>query len=307
MTFLELIFILLVWAAVAFLGYKTFHGTVSFIQSRERLMAEYEPADLLDVMRAVHKNRLRFWLYGAGYESIYAPWIFLLAAGAFAGVGALTVYVILKSSFLYWAASGLESIPGNIGQIFVPVLFLAPYLLFFLVSALPWAHVARNRTRRTEKIEEDLPVFLEYLVTLSEAGLGFDEALGRVLEVRKDSRPLQTAFKNFRQEILSGSSRISAYWRLRNRLQTSSVKTLVSALLQSEQAGGSIAGILRLQAADALTRRRMRALELAYTLPVKLLFPMMCCFLPGLMAVILGPLLYRMIQSVDSLTRTIRG
>jgi tight adherence protein C len=60
-------------------------------------------------------------------------------------------------------------------------------------------------------------------------------------------------------------------------------------LVQAEQLGKGIARCLRQQADDLRSRRRERALAFANALPVKRLFPLVICFLPGLFVWTLGP------------------
>jgi tight adherence protein C len=47
-------------------------------------------------------------------------------------------------------------------------------------------------------------------------------------------------------------------------------------------------------------RRRERALALAMAVPVKLLFPLIVCFLPGVMTAALGPVVFQIVQVLDS-------
>ena len=46
-----------------------------------------------------------------------------------------------------------------------------------------------------------------------------------------------------------------------------------------------------------------RAVALANTLPVKLLFPLVICFLPGLFVATLGPVFLQFVQFADTVTR----
>lgn len=65
-----------------------------------------------------------------------------------------------------------------------------------------------------------------------------------------------------------------------------------------------VADVLRRQAEDLRHRRRERALQLASGLPVKLLVPLVACFLPGIAVAMLGPTFYEFFQFVDTLMRT---
>ena len=45
--------------------------------------------------------------------------------------------------------------------------------------------------------------------------------------------------------------------------------------------------------------RRERALAFAMAIPVKLVFPLIVCFLPGIMTASLGPVVYQIVQVLD--------
>jgi tight adherence protein C len=87
---------------------------------------------------------------------------------------------------------------------------------------------------------------------------------------------------------------------LARRLEVSSVTILVSALVQAEQLGSGISQALRRQADDLRDRRRERANAFAMALPVKRMFPLVICFMPGIFIWTLGPSLTRLFQVVDT-------
>ncbi len=138
-------------------------------------------------------------------------------------------------------------------------------------------------------VEQDLPIALELLSTLSEAGLGFDAALTHILESAVEDRPLAREFRTYQADLLAGRSRVEALRRLASRLEVSSTTILVAALAQAEQLGAGIAEALHRQAADLRDRRRERASAFAMALPVKRMFPLVICFMPGIFVWTLGP------------------
>jgi tight adherence protein C len=175
-----------------------------------------------------------------------------------------------------------------------------------LTSAFPPLAVYQARRRRMESVEQDLPLTLELLATLSEAGLGFDGALLRIHETRLAERPLAQEFHSYQADLLAGRPRVQCLRRLSDRLRMPVVATFVSALVQAEQLGMGISQVLRRQADDVRDRRRERANAFALSLPVKRVVPLVVCFLPGLFVWTLGPFFVQLFQLADTFTR-VRG
>ncbi len=302
----ELGLILLIWVFAAGVMVIVLPQSFTYLRLRERLFKEpVDPKERPDLWNLFYP-RLRKWIRGAGIESEAIVPIYL-ASCVFSVIAAFIVsYLMGTSTLSQQAIRSLNNLPGTLGEIFVPIVFVAPYIVFVIIASIPWLMIRMLRRKRTEAIEQDLPIFLEFLVTLSEAGLGFDEAIIKVTEVYDKKTPLVEAFKDFQKEVRAGSSRLRSFWRLKDRLDINSVKRFISALIHSEQTGGRMSEILRNQAADSLTRRRLKALEMASALQVKLLFPMMICFLPGIFVVTLGPAAFEFIKAMDSVLRTVR-
>ena len=182
------------------------------------------------------------------------------------------------------------------GDLVLPIAYLAPWTVLLILVLLPWMLVRRSRRQRMEKVEQDLPISLELLATLSEAGLGFDAALARVLDSVMEDRPLAREFRTYQSDLLAGRTRVESLRRLARRLEVSSVTILVSALVQAEQLGSGIAQALRRQADDLRDRRRERANAFAMALPVKRMFPLVVCFMPGIFVWTVGPAMTQLFQ-----------
>ena len=189
------------------------------------------------------------------------------------------------------------------GDFALPIVYLAPWTVLWILVLLPWTLVRRARRQRVEKVERDLPISLELLATLSEAGLGFDAALSRVLDSVLQDRPLAREFRTYQSDLLAGRTRVESLRRLSRRLDISSVAILVSALVQAEQLGSGIAQALRRQADDLRDRRRERANAFAMALSVKRMIPLVVCFMPGIFVWTVGPALASLFQHVDTIMR----
>jgi len=186
----------------------------------------------------------------------------------------------------------------------MPLVYIGPWLILAAIAALPVAAVQRNRRKRVEQVEMDLPLALELLATLSEAGLGFDAALARILESGLADRVLAKELRSFQADLVAGRARVEAMRRLARRIQVSTVSILVSALVQAEQLGTGIAIVLRRQADDLRDRRRERANAFAASLTIKRMFPMVLCFLPAIFVWAIGPVFTQLFKMADSLLRS---
>ena len=74
-----------------------------------------------------------------------------------------------------------------------------------------------------------------------------------------------------------------------DRAQISEIRQLVTALLQAQKHGVPMADTLRIQSTQMRLKRSQRTEEKAAKLTVKLLFPIIFCFLPAFMVVIMVP------------------
>jgi tight adherence protein C len=250
------------------------------------------------------QDSLSRWLSVAGYRSPDAVAWFVAATLISLLAGALMVYLLYRSHLISRALETLSTVPGGIGDVFTPLVYICPWLIFAAIAALPMAAVQRSRRRRVEQVEMDLPLALELLATLSEAGLGFDAALARILESGLADRVLAKELRSFQADLMAGRARVDAMRRLARRIEVSTVSILVSALVQAEQLGTGIAMVLRRQADDLRERRRERANAFAASLAVKRMFPMVICFLPGLFVWTLGPVFTQLFRMADSLLRS---
>lgn len=298
--------LLSVWVTLGLFLWRYATQAANSQRTSERLFIDREPRTELDNRQDLF-DRARRWLRSGGYTAPSAVAVFILSSFmAFLSGGALCFF-IRGSSLLDSVRSGIQALPGNGAVIFSPILAIAPYFIWLAIAILPLAIVRASQRRRQKAIEEDFPIFLDFLVTLTEAGMGFDEAVGRVVKHFAPSRPLPERFTLFQREVTAGSPRVSALWRLRDDMNVREIRSFVSALVQSSQTGGRIGDILRSQANDALSRRKMRALEWAAGLPVKLLFPMFVCFLPGIWILGLGPVIHKFLETIEPTFRRFGG
>ncbi len=270
--------------------------------SRGRLL-DYGVRDeaLAVSVEAGERSPLSRWLALAGYRASGAAKTFVALTAAMLVVGGAASFGVRRSGLLRAGLRELERIPGAVGEIFWVPLILGPWILVIVLASLPWLVVRASRRRIVTEVERDLPLVLELLATLGESGLGFDAALERVIASQPPDRPLTAEFRAFQRETLTGRPRVEALRHLARRLDVPSLTIFISAVVQAEQVGSGISDVLRRQAEDVRDRRRDRALNLAQSLPVKLLFPLVICFLPAIFVVTLGPIFLQFFKFAEAL------
>ncbi len=142
-------------------------------------------------------------------------------------------------------------------------------------------------SQRKLAVARALPDAIDLLTISVEAGLGFDQALARV--VSKSDNPLTREFARVIQEMRIGVSRRDALRALVERTGVDDLSSFISAIIQAEQLGASVANVLRIQAVEMRLRRRQYAERQAQLAPIKMLFPMAFLIFPPIFIVVLGP------------------
>lgn len=235
----------------------------------------------------------------AGFRRASAPAVFVTATAVSVGVG-LVVGQFYRVALVGSLVAMVANVPGGAGEVLATILTGGPWILFVVAGLGPTLVVRAARRARVQAIEQDLPLVLELFATMGEAGLGFDAALSKIVRAREIDRPLISEFINFQLDVLAGIPRVQALRQLARRAEVGSLTSFTSSLIQAEQVGASMADTLRHQADDLRQRRRENALLQAQALPVKLVFPLVICFLPGIFVSTLAPVLYQMIQVASS-------
>ena len=187
-------------------------------------------------------------------------------AQALAGITVLVLGLLLNNwSFAIFAGPAL----GMIG-------FFAPEF---------W--LSRRIKRRKKAILLAVPDVLDLLTISVKAGLGFDAALGKVVE--KMEGPLVDEFRRALAEVRVGKARREALRDIVPRTEVQPLTNFIGAIIQAEQLGVSISKVLQVQSEQLRIERRQRAEEQAAKAPIKMLFPLVGCIFPSLFIVILGP------------------
>ena len=152
--------------------------------------------------------------------------------------------------------------------------------------------------KRQKGILLQIPDALDLLTISVRAGLGFDAALGKVVE--KMQGPLVDEFRRALAEVRVGKARREALRDIVPRTEVQPLTNFIGAIIQAEQLGVSISKVLQVQSEQLRIERRQRAEEQAAKAPIKMLFPLVGCIFPSLFVVILGPALILIMQNLGT-------
>ena len=104
-----------------------------------------------------------------------------------------------------------------------------------------------------------IPDALDLLTISVRAGLGFDAALGKVVE--KLQGPLSDEFRRALAEVRVGKARRDALRDIVPRTEVVPLTNFIGAIIQAEQLGVSISKVLQVQSEQLRIERRQRAEE----------------------------------------------
>jgi tight adherence protein C len=217
------------------------------------------------------KTEKRLALAGNPGDLRVADWLGIKAIGAI--VGAILF-------FFLFAVVGLLGFPFIIGAGFAIIGGLLGY-------TIPEFWLGGRVKKRQKAIIMMIPDALDLLTISVRAGLGFDAALGKVVEKLKG--PLSDEFRRALAEVRVGKARRDALRDIVPRTEVGPLTNFIGAIIQAEQLGVSISKVLQVQSEQLRIERRQRAEEMAAKAPIKMLFPLVGCIFPSLFIVILGP------------------
>jgi tight adherence protein C len=211
-----------------------------------------------------------------------ADWLGVKAVGAV--VGAL-IFALL------FIVIGVLKLP--------PILrFAMPVIGLMLGYTIPEFWLGSQVRKRQHLILLQIPDALDLLTISVRAGLGFDAALGKVVE--KLNGPLTDEFRRALAEVRVGKARREALRDIIPRTEVPPLTNFIGAIIQAEQLGVSISKVLQVQSEQLRIERRQRAEEQAAKAPIKMLFPLVGCIFPSLFIVILGPAIILIILNLTT-------
>ncbi|MCU7876935.1 MAG: type II secretion system F family protein [Candidatus Thiodiazotropha sp. (ex Lucinoma borealis)] len=197
------------------------------------------------------------------------------------------------------------------GKVLAALLFAAfTYLLLSMLGSKAWYFMLlgliagffypelwlREATeQRNKSIFRDLPFYLDIIILGVEAGTNFTGGLQQAINKATDG-PLRQEFSRVIRDIRAGKPRADSLRDLADRVDSESIRNVVSSIIQAEKTGSSLGPVLKAQADQLRTTRFQKAEKMAMEAPVKLLGPLVMFIFPNTFLIIIFVILSSAIQ-----------
>ena len=168
-----------------------------------------------------------------------------------------------------------------------------------LTSFYPDLWLVEQAKRRQKRILKDLPVYLDFITLMVEGGLNLTGAIQIAVDKGPEG-PLRNEFRIILRDLRSGMPRVEVFRRFGDRVAMQELRSLVTAIIQAEERGGSLAPVLKAQAEQRREERFLRAEKAALEAPVKLLAPLIMFIFPIVFIVLTFVIYMKYVQEVAS-------
>lgn len=178
------------------------------------------------------------------------------------------------------------------------------YVLWVLMGGilggvLPFIFLNSIIRERQRLIRRQLPEFLDLLCVSVQAGLSFDGGIARITE--RMEGPLIDECRRVQRDMQMGQMRRRSLQQMAKRCDVEEVYLFVTAVIQADRLGTSMAKTLTIQADSMRERHRQNVRKASLQAPVKMIFPMVLCILPMLFAIMLLNPIITIIESLSTL------
>ena len=145
-----------------------------------------------------------------------------------------------------------------------------------------------------------MPQFIDTLVALLNAGHSPPHALRASAEWA--GVPMSAALVHANQQLVRGVRYTDVLEQLRTTFGAPSY-AVIDALLASDRDGLPLAPVLDRLATEAHLQRRRQSEQALRQLPIKMLFPLVCCTLPSFVLLGVAPMLAASVAALGQLSR----
>jgi tight adherence protein C len=157
---------------------------------------------------------------------------------------------------------------------------------------------SRIGARQTEVLRA-LPDALDMMSICVSAGVGLQGAMQTVCE--NWDNPLVDEFTRVLAEIRLGRGAMESLESMGQRTRVKEMMSFATSLSMAQNMGISIAKVLPIQAEQMRIARRQKAEETARQASIKMLFPLVFLIFPAMFAVILGPAVPQLLETMSAL------
>ncbi len=251
-------------------------GNENKLRDKKQTGLASQLVNALNLKRLLEAEGSRDLLRQAGLRSESHLVTFLAARVVVPVILAIVVFVYSSTLYADKVAPPMRIAATGVGAIFgyyLPSIFLKNMV-----------------SRRQESIKKAWSDALDLLLICVESGMAVEPAMQRVArEIGSASVPLAEELSLTVAELSYLQDRRKAYENLGKRTGLSTVRSVVTSLIQSERYGTPLGTALRVLAQENRDSRMSEAEKKAAALPPKLTVPMILFFLPVIFVIILGP------------------
>lgn len=159
---------------------------------------------------------------------------------------------------------------------------------------LPDYYVARRTSRYEDECRRGFPDLLDLLVVATDAGMGLEQAIGRVgSEIITNYPGLGANIYLMTLELRMGRGFSEALNNLVARTGIPEIRSFATLLQQSRELGSSVTAALRIYSDDMRHKRMSVAEEKAYALPAKMVLPLALFLFPVIVLIVMLPVIVR--------------
>ena len=237
----------------------------------------HEAVSKLNLQKWVGEDAAKALLQQAGFRGRQAEVAFLF----FRFIMPIVLCLLAAGYIFLLMPSDDWPLIGKIGALVVALYAGLKAPDIYLKNAISKRKLSMNRA---------FPDALDLLLICVESGMSIEQSFRRVSqEIGTQSVPLAEEFTLATAELSYLSERRQAYENLAQRTDLDNVKSVCTALVQSERYGTPVGNALRVLAQEFRDQRMTEAEKKAAALPPKLTVPMILFFIPSLFMAIMGP------------------
>lgn len=162
-------------------------------------------------------------------------------------------------------------------------------LILLLVALYPIVRLTTTARQRRERIDKDLPDFLDVLAVTVSAGIAFRRALTMVAE--RFGGPLSEELTTTLYQISNGATVRAAFLSLRRRTDSEPLNQFVTAYLQAEELGAPLVDTLNQIAVDMRKDAAQRTLQAAHRVEPRMTLVSIAFLVPAVVILVLAAMI----------------